>query len=255
VNSSCRAENVVSAWKDHESLKAYFTAQPEGTLEIALSFDILNRGEHIGFDNEAGTIKDNHALTDFQDDTYSLFNGTAQGLQTGLVEALAQIQTGDYIFMNLGATGVSHGFLIVGWGPAVECPSGLNSPQASDEDEYDDAATLGKYWTEKKENSVPYVVDFGYSYNTTEGKTGWLQDPRPRPFYCSAATMSDSNTDELSTEIQERIGFLNDLNGYFSRLKGAYRPYLRTDSLKPAWTFVHLPDRVQATYGTLLSCS
>lgn len=159
------------------------------------------------------------------------------------------MDTGDYIYLNLGAN-VSHGLLVVGWGPAVECPYGLNAPRVSSVD--DVYSIYGQYQLERIPDTVPYVVDFGYSFNESENKTGWLQDPRPRPFYCSALTISSSNTAQMNAHLT-RLGFGGGtLTDYLARLRDTYRPYLRDDDLHPAWEFIHIPNII-APYGVLSS--
>jgi hypothetical protein len=239
-------ERVTQPWKRHETLKDYFAQQPVPNtyLRAVLSIDDLNRMDHLNFGTYAGTIRFG-TLAEFRAQAYAIFNGQDAATDSNL----RLMDTGDYIFVNLGSGQVSHGFLIVGWGTAVECPAGLNAPKVA---VVNTNSIAGQYQLTRIQNTVPYVVDFGYSYNETEGKTGWLQDPRPRPFYCSALTISSNNTTEINPHLA-RLGFSSGtLNDYLARLRGTYQRYRRSDGLNPDWEFIHVPN-ITTTYGTLAS--
>lgn len=235
-------------WRSHEDIVAYYSAQTSQPIMPVLSFNDFNRDNRLNFGTFAGTIVTG-TLAEFQEQVYDMFNG--EDAQTD--PDLELIDTGDYIYVNLGVGSVSHGFLIVGWGPAVECPSGLNAPLVTT---VNTASSDGQYQLQRIPDTVPYIVDFGYSYNSGESATGWLQDPRPRPFYCTALTVTSANTTQMNPHLT-RLGFTT-LNDYLAKLRGSYRPYLRDEGdevyTNPAWEFVHIP-RVNTVYGTFSPCS
>lgn len=248
----CVADTVTATWRDHESLYGYFSGVMGLLIEASLSIDIFNRGNRLNFTTFAGTVRTG-TFADFQAQAYGFFNGTDAETPANL----QVIQTGDYIYVNLGADGVSHGFLIVGWGPAVECPSGLNSPLVAS---VDTSSTEGQYQLRRIPNTVPYVVDFGYAFNAEVDATGWLQDPRPRPFYCSAVIMTAANDSSLSPHLT-RLG-AESVGEYLAKLRGSYQPYRTRDDDDPAldnkdpvWQFIRLPDVLRAEYGVYSSCT
>jgi hypothetical protein len=83
---------------------------------------------------------------------------------------LASVARGDYLYVE------SHGFIVVGWGPFLGTIDGID---------YAYNNTLGA--TRSDANPIPYIADFcfGTDGSSNDG-TGWLQDPRPRPFYTAA---------------------------------------------------------------------
>lgn len=185
VFGNCLVQNTTSTWKGHERLKAYFLDQLGALVQASLSFPFvtqINDVDVLNFTGNAGTLNSPFDLADFQDHIYSIFNSNPPRVDVD--PALQTIRTGDYVYLG---TAVSHGFLIVGWGPAVECPAGLNSPLVAS---VDANSAEGQYQLARIPNTVPYVVDFAYSFKADpeespnpdtndpdENMTGWLQDP------------------------------------------------------------------------------
>jgi len=117
------------------------------------------------------------------------------------------LRTGDYVYINpLNAD--FHGFIVIGWWKIRSCTGAA----IYDQDIVDYPLTyleafnnpnIVKYAANNLALTVPYVVDF----------TG-VQDPKPRPFYCT-------NFDEPDLD--------NDLNTYFS---------------DHSWRFFTLPSQI-----------
>jgi RHS repeat-associated protein len=86
---------------------------------------------------------------------------------------LGFVQPGDYVFVNSGPP--THGFMVVGFGPAIKCnSSGLRAPTLAGDTvnvpNLQDSDYLGESGSGLR---VPYVTDWGTQRNTA------------RPFYCS----------------------------------------------------------------------
>lgn len=126
------------------------TGVPYSDLLTSMYFD------ENGYEG-GGTWRDGYE-TNGQQYLYDLFSG----------QGLGDIDTGDYVFLDLGLQTSAHGFLIVGWGSAVNCPEGLNTQSGRN-----------NFSTTRQANTIPYVVDFCYGYASDVDKSGWLQDPRP----------------------------------------------------------------------------
>jgi len=179
----------------------------------------------ILFNLGEGTYIDEEGFKDF---VYTLF---ASG------GTLAELDTGDYVFLS----DESHGFLVVGWGPADECPDALNA-----QSDLDEPGKPNVYFTIERQvgvQQIPYVVDFCYGYDGTGNLTGWLQDPRPRPFYCSAGLIAQPTLDRGSSSANiEYYGF--EIGEYMERLGQQFAFF--GESYKPNWLFYHL-DAVPVT--------
>jgi hypothetical protein len=221
------------SWAYHVGITNFFSSIANGSfLGNVLYNDLvtymrfgLTQGTSIG----GGTWKP-EVEVEGKSYLYSLF--APQGL-------LGSINTGDYVFVDQGFNG-AHGFLIVGWGVAQNCPTSLNSSSGSD-------------FTINRQNNgqeVPYVVDFCYGYTGIDNpaspendKTGWLQDPRPRPFYCSAATIDISDT---SSQVSPTDLGVISLADYRDRLRNAFLPFTFKDmngnEFGINWQFFQMPD-------------
>ncbi len=93
---------------------------------------------------------------------------------------LSRYKQGDYIWIDTLApnTVPSHGFLLVGFGPALKCDSSaLNRPWLFGDRVMIDTESLSDFVLDEQGNGiyqdVPYVVDWGLQRNTA------------RPFYCA----------------------------------------------------------------------
>jgi hypothetical protein len=210
------------SWKAHNGISNFFSDISDADfvgdgVGFATLQDYMRFGLSAGGETGGGTWRPGQQ-TAGQQFLYALF---ATGGE------LAAIDTGDYIYLDQLGNGL-HGFLIVGWGPALNCPEAIN-------------ATAGADFSVSRQHNgqeIPYVADFCYSYlPPSKNLTGWLQDPRPRPFYASAAEI-DINA-QLSAA---QVGF--DLADYQSRLRGGFAPFTLPDDTRPRWQFFQMPDRL-----------
>src|SRR5690554_113071 len=107
----------------------------------------------------------------------------------------------------------------------------------------DESGKPNAYFTVERQEGVqqiPYVVDFCYGYANW---TGWTQDPRPRPFYCSAASIAQTILDRGNDSANiEYYGFI--ISEYLERLGLQFSPV--GDIQGPGWLFYHL-DAVPVT--------
>jgi hypothetical protein len=163
---------------------------------------------------------------------------------------LAELETGDYVFHYLGQGVSSHGFIIVGWGDAVEADMGLNANQNGSQ-----TISLVRprdATTDKPQDAIPYVADFCYGYSN--GDVGWLQDPRPRPFYASMAQISNAQLEA----VKGRLGYSQNFPDYSARLQantyGRFSPDTNPyNGIPVGWLFFHIPSTIQKPFLHLLS--
>src|SRR5690606_32558636 len=114
-NTNLMANDATGTWRNHNGIRGFF-----GELLGTITFNELTgyvEGRPTLFNLGEGTYIDEEGFKDF---VYALF---ASG------GTLAELDTGDYVFLS----DESHGFLIVGWGPAYECPDALNAQSDGDE--------------------------------------------------------------------------------------------------------------------------
>jgi hypothetical protein len=198
-------------WRDHNGIKLYF-ANDSSYFTIDASFGGAVESS-VNFDNRRGSNKAGTLEVGGQATLSALFDGV-------------DVRVGDYIFVELtdGGQTSDHGFIIVGWGPV---PDNLLS-----------ALDFTPSFHRSASNSIPYVADFNFgvaSSNPTQLNTGWLQDPRPRPFYASAVEIY---ADQLTA------------NGYTSAQldkfrDGFFQPFLANPNSprnRPNWRFYRIPD-------------
>jgi hypothetical protein len=241
------------SWRDHFGIIQYFTGiqptvVPTLSPQIPIgspppSTDGLQSYMYFFRSGENGVWRENLAQ-DGQNYLYTIFRSGD----------LALLETGDYIFHYLGANISSHGFIIVGWGDAVEVDVGLNANQENTQ-----PISLVRprdAITHAPQNSIPYVADFAYGYS--DGYVGWLQDPRPRPFYASLAEMS--NDPNQLQSIAARLGFAQNFQqGYLGRLQeNAYRRFATGEDpnnpqrIPSGWLFFHFPTIRHMPFTQLL---
>jgi hypothetical protein len=203
--------SAVRNWKDHNGIREYFAASASYKIITPSQVDeYIHTSDFLG-EGLAGTLK--------------------QGAETGLANLFSDytVKLGDYIFVGLydGGQGQpsDHGFLIIGWGPIVDVLDSFTNP-------------LTPASTRSSSNPVPYVVDFCFGTGDTSNadNTGWLQDPRPRPFYASAVEMGDSRLNNLSNEIRDKLR-----NRY-------YAPFVISGTRRPNWEFCHIPDIISVAF-------
>jgi len=222
---------ATETWKFHQALLQYFESY-ESTKVGELAFDTV--ADFIDYANN-GSLKPSGDIG-----LYALFNSAG---------AFAEIETGDIVFTNLG-TGVNgnglHSFLIVGWGLATNSYDAVNAGLSSESL----GLRVGISFTHNT-NTVPYVVDFGYGFR--DGKTGWLQDPRPRPFYCSALTVQNANQNVFSQDI---TGF--SPSNYMTRMRGQFSAFTFRDSgdcqdgCFPDWQFYHIHSPITIPFNRIV---
>ncbi|MCI0709736.1 MAG: hypothetical protein L0154_06190 [Chloroflexi bacterium] len=128
-----------------------------------------------------------------------LDNVMLSNIVTGVV---SEIKYGDYMWINTGASTPldtddddTHGLLVVGWGEAKNCadviePSSGVRTQLIVGSSTDISPTLGDANTAGVPNPVPYVVDFSFR----------IQQPIPRPFYCTRFDAEDYTSSFVVTE-------------------------------------------------------
>ncbi len=157
-------ESATQNWKFHPGIIAYFNSLPGGGLIGTVTKDEI--GDIIWVDPEngfpnSGTLIGN---TGAENTMINRFNPDLSG-------DLASVAIGDYLYIG------SHGFIVVGWGPLNGTLDGI-----------DHALTIGVSPTRSYPNLIPYIADFCYGTGVVSSPeaTGWLQDPRPRPFYTAA---------------------------------------------------------------------
>jgi hypothetical protein len=112
------------------------------------------------------------------------------------IDGIEQIQAGDYVFVERRFDNDNtHGFLVVGWGNIMSCPSALEllwiyETPSQGTNQY---AQLYTNFASAPDNVVPYVADFPGSVDSGNQ----TQRPRPRPFYC--ADYFDPSTQNYQT--------------------------------------------------------
>jgi hypothetical protein len=168
----CSTEkNSTYSWKYHPAVIAYFDALPGGnanppvTRNVTLTQiqTVIRTDETAGFD-KSGTLKGDP--NNPSDPIATNFTAMKNRFVSGDLNTVA---AGDYLYM------VSHGFIVVGWGPFLGTIDGIT---------YALTHTLSP--TRTATDCIPYVADFCYGTTGTPDSTGWLQDPRARPFYAVA---------------------------------------------------------------------
>jgi hypothetical protein len=97
------------------------------------------------------------------------------------IHNITNVSAGDYIFVERNSIEFGHGYLVVGWGQIMSCPSALSTTWGFSSD--DAQSLLYPSFASAPSNAaiVPYVVDFPGSVDSPNQ----TQRPRPRPFYCS----------------------------------------------------------------------
>ncbi len=241
------------SWRDHFGLIEYFTGMTEGTVGATTpqalvgtpppAADGLQSYMYLFRSGENGKWRENLKETG-QAYLYSLFREAP----------LDALETGDYVFHYLGdpSSISSHGFIIVGWGNAVDADLGLNAGQANTE--VINLIRPRNPVTSQPLDSVPYIADFVYGYSN--GYVGWLQDPRPRPFYASLSELSNSST-QLEN-IADRLGYAGNIQDYLRRFQSsAYRRFATQPSatnpngIPTGWLFFHIPSSTYRPFNHL----
>ncbi len=157
--------NATSNWKGHLQLKRYIrdiggTQLPQEFVSEGIPDPgppyVFSTGPLI--DYNTGEITNSDRLEARLD---KLVNVSVDG-------NMVSLRAGDYMFIPSSA----HGLLVVGWGPPNLCADVIENENTGQFPVLEERRTTTSY--------VPYVADYSY------GVGGWTQDPRPRPFYCTA---------------------------------------------------------------------
>jgi hypothetical protein len=136
--------------------------------------------------------------------------------------------------------------MVVGWGPLLGTLQGIN---------YALANTLSISRTALDQTHViPYVADFrfGTKDNPEQGtldsqnqddRTGWLQDPRPRPFYSTHVRIVDGNN-----LLADQINYLKRIHypTVSDPVIVAYQEFNFNQ-----WNFYKIPDTASIPYGRI----
>ena len=246
VPDELKDSNENNGWRICNTSEA---ATPAWRGHVALhNFIVAIGGERIGGDQAELLYNDVKASND-DIDSGIVTDPAALALPFHGNEQFSKLSTGDYVFINQGRaldpsdqpiedSSVQHGFLVVGWGPAVNVVQSVNARYGGEVR----GSTQPISYVNKTPGTVPYVVDFAYGYNGS--KTGWLQDVRPRPFYASIATISPSNF------AYDVIGGPD--NEYQQKLRGTFLAFKYERYFFPNWRFYHVPELISSVvaHGT-----
>jgi len=204
-------------------------SSPSSQPPSAFTQDSLSR--YMDFAN--GGVWESGFETDGQNYLYNRFED----------KGLSDLQTGDYMYFNLGSNTSGHGLLIVGWGDAINSPEGLNIYEGTH-----------NFYKQRRPDTIPYVADFAYGIPVNSDgipkdtdQVGWLQDIRPRPFYSCLAGISST---QLASQLQN---LKNTSNGFDPQTIVEYEERLR-DGIwgifafigggLPQFQFFRFPDHV-----------
>jgi len=229
-NEDQEYNNATGSWRGHLGIVGFF-----GTLVDTVLFNDL-----VGWDDV------NNTSTLFQLGEGRYVDETAfRAYVTDLFDdgPLANVETGDYVLLS----NQSHGLLIVGWGDAAEVPDAINATTSSGSPNIQISLhrVLDVYGNRTPQ--VPYVVDFCYGYTGSE--TRWLQDPRPRPFYATGASITSLDK-EPAIDNEDFYGF--SLSDYEKRLGGQYAPFIASSAPYPlGWKFYHFPNYLTVSASDL----
>ncbi|MCI0708943.1 MAG: hypothetical protein L0154_02160 [Chloroflexi bacterium] len=189
-------------WYNHHWIVPYFTRNvvvnpnapdthhPDGPAQPLNTIDNADAGYAVPITATDVYVPQAAVTWERLQDYITLENGTfksgpAAEMIASLVQGtlfdsgVTQIEYGDYAWIS-SPNNRTHGFIVAGWGNAVECSTVLPNPTVSARTSF----TIGNGLYRTREvaqsnglaNAVPYVVDFSWQ----------LQQPIPRPFYCSS---------------------------------------------------------------------
>lgn len=254
--------NATDAWRSHPRLVAYFVSthdvspiDGEACDDVSLQVCDNPNLDTVGYQdngvpqtlldsymrfnpglNNMGYWREGHEI-DGPQYLYKLFRKGR----------LAKLETGDYVYIG------EHGFLIVGWGEAVDGPLRLN---AIEEIEFNLTRPRDAL-THLPLDTIPYIADFAYGYDSVSARIGWLQDVRPRPFYTSHVLFSDnqllqqrqrlsSNTFDVSQETDFQSQYLDRFQNR------SYYPFSQGDVFSRVnWSFLALPNIIRIPFSEI----
>lgn len=200
-------KSATGNWRNHQGIRSYFPSFLGGTLldTLLTGDDIVN----VVYQSPATGVELAGKLKD---------DGIAHSALLSKLGAppLNTLRAGDYLYIDNPSSGDNHGWIIVGWGPLLDTLDGINYAITN-------SLSIDRYVTDPnnvnpaQDHVIPYVVDFcfGTSDTPTQGtsqnpsrdsdladeRTGWLQDPRPRPFYSTRVDIIGASylrTDQIS---------------------------------------------------------
>jgi hypothetical protein len=230
---------ATNTWKNHQGILSYFFAPSVGLggerLTSTITLDDIQYVVYQGL----GTISPGNLAVEL-----SQYTEARDALINKLNSApLNTVQAGDYVYIdNPDNDADNHGFMVVGWGPLLGTQDAIAHANTN-------ALSISR---NPPTNIVPYVADF--CFGTTEAprpnsldsangddRTGWLQDPRPRPFYSTHVNMKDNlTTDQMSL------------------LKKIHYPTTATPPIPiyqqfdlNEWVFYKMPDQVTIPYNRI----
>jgi hypothetical protein len=176
-------------WVNHTALTRYYGSDAnvvldENGMEVAdfelfdpVDLEIRDEVTQVGGNlfQQGFPMLDNDPVPFFD----RFINPDSQNEHT--VDRITDIKTGDYLFILRGNT-LGHGFLIVGWGEIMSCPSALGTIWSFETPIQSYEGQIYMRYTDRPPNLpvVPYIVDFSGGIDSSQ-----LQLPQPRPFYCS----------------------------------------------------------------------
>jgi hypothetical protein len=206
-------------WKHHPSIITYFDSLPGGDLIGTVTTSEI---EGVIWTTEVNGFAASGTLKGDPDDPNDPNAGNFANIRNKFAPSgnLASVSVGDYLYI------VSHGFVVAGWGPFLGTIDGIS--YALD----NNLAT-----TRSNDYPIPYVADFCYGTDGTPDGTGWLQDPRPRPFYAAATRVFESwlRSDQIAY-LKKRI-----VPGLSTEPISVYDNFVAENG---NWHFYKIPDSI-----------
>ncbi|MDX2139179.1 MAG: hypothetical protein SF123_13915 [Chloroflexota bacterium] len=221
-------QSATGNWKFHPGIVEYFDSLPGGNsiglITLTEIQTVIWTSPTNGFQN-AGALKGDPENPN--DANIGNFNAMINRFSAG--GELGSLSIGDYLYI------INHGFIVVGWGPFRGTIEGIAYAQSN---------TLAP--TRSLTNPIPYVADFCFG---TDGEgndgTGWLQDPRPRPFYAAATQVYQENLRSDQTSYLKRRGVDRDLNPSTPPvIEVVYDNFVAEGDV---WRFYKIPDSIALT--------
>jgi hypothetical protein len=257
----CSSQHTATqAWKNHQGIFGYYTNSTKGLGGQRIGTIFRDDIKDVIYQTPDSLTFDPGNLKEDQGANYELARDTLIArLNNAPLNALA---AGDYIYIDVDG-GDNHGFFVVGWGPLLGTKDGITyalsnqlSPQRASLD---------------SSHVIPYVADFCFGYKTQsqfealratgegerdsiaiDDRVGWLQDPRPRPFYSTRALIIDT-PDFADNFLADQLPLLrtihypiDETNPDSAPLVTAYQEFTCNQ-----WDFYKLPDLPHIPYVRL----
>ncbi len=191
---------IINSWVALGAGEALPVFREEGESEDTIGLPTNKFNFDVGFRNDSGIV------TAFD---YTETETRRRAIAFVQRYRLDRVIAGDYLFINTGVNtqGSTHGLLVVGWGPLIDCtevtlyedeilsPS-QNQPFLTERFTYNSDPNAS--YDPDVDKFVPYVADFAYSSSRQ-----WRQYIGPRPFYCTKSP--HPNEDEIAAGNSEQI--------------------------------------------------